>query len=222
MTGDSPEEDVTSLEATTAAGSCRAARKGKAMVLGATLALGGYGIGGCALAGCDDPVVHDVKMPSLSRAAPAEEAGAPEERVEPDLLSDEARLAELDLSPGFIPDPTVRTGETAGGPVDLDAFDERCDGWAAEDPDLVLDAARPFAELAVLVSSHADTTLMVVGPDGEPRCVDDTEGPHPVIRQSFLPGRYRVWVGTRERETRAGYVIALSELDDVQPSALLH
>ncbi len=213
---------MTSLEATTRIERCRAARKGKAMVLGATLALGGYGIGGCALAGCDDPVVHDVKMPSLATTTAAEAAGAPEEVIEPDLLSDEARLAELDVSPGFIPDPTVRTGETAGGPVDLDAYDERCDGWAAEAPDLVLDAARPFAELAILVASHADTTLMVVGPDGEPRCADDIDGAHPVIRQSFLPGRYRVWVGTREPETRAGYVIALSELDDVQPSALLH
>ena len=113
---------MTSLEATTRIERCRAARKGKAMVLGATLALGGYGIGGCALAGCDDPVVHDVKMPSLATTTAPEEAGAPEEVIEPDLLSDEARLAELDVSPGFIPDPTVRTGETAGGPVDLDRY----------------------------------------------------------------------------------------------------
>ncbi|MEC7523741.1 MAG: hypothetical protein VYE22_27910 [Myxococcota bacterium] len=216
---------MTSLEDAHPNGACRPTRStggGKAMVLGATLALGGVGIGGCALAGCDDPVVRDVKMPTLASATEPEEAGAPEEIVEPDLLSDEARLAELDLSPGFVPDPIVHTGETAGGPVDLDAFDDRCDGWAAEDPDLVLDAARPFAELAILVASHADTTLMVVGPDGEPRCADDTDGPHPSVRQAFLPGRYRVWVGTREPETRTGFVLALSELDDSVPSALLH
>lgn len=188
---------------------------GAAVVLGATLALGG-----CTLTGCDGESTFD-KMPSLTTVSSAhhEDEPAPED---PNIDAEEGSLASVSVAPGFTPDPLVREGTTAGGPVDASRFDERCDGWIAAEPDVVIDTPRPFAELSVMVASREDTTLVLVGPDGDPRCSDDADGTHPLVRGDFAAGLHRVWVGTRDRHTEASFVLALSELDDSEPSSLLH
>lgn len=135
-----------------------------AMVLGATLAFGG-----CQLASCDDPGEDEVVVP-LANVAPTPPTES--EPLDPDLDATEARVAEIETSPGFTPDPTLRIGTAAGGPVDANHFDERCHGWIAAQPDVLLRATRPFAELVVMAASADDTTLLVVGPDGDARCGD--------------------------------------------------
>jgi hypothetical protein len=132
------------------------------------------------------------------------------------------RVGTFETSPGFTPDPLVHEGTTSGGPIDASQIDERCTGFVGHEPDFVFTARRPFAELAVMAASERDTTLIVVGPDGETRCSDDVEGTHPIVRALFEPGTYRVWVGTAERGTSARFVFALSELDGSLPSNLLH
>lgn len=184
------------------------------MVLGATLALGG-----CSVSGCSDDVDLEPKMPPLARPAPAE----PEEALElPDVDAEAGRMGTLEVAPGFVPDPVTQVGTTAGGPVDAHEFDDRCDGWMAAQPDVILHTPRPIAELSVMVASAQDTTLMVVGPDHEPRCGDDEDGAHPIVRGPFAAGEHRVWVGTRARGASVAYSLAVSELDDSMPSSLLH
>jgi hypothetical protein len=203
--------------------SCRfESRTGRAVVLGATIAFGS-----CTLAGCDDarlgPKVPTMAATMVPELEMDEEAEPDELEPEPTMLTDadEGRLGQFQTSPGFTPDPFTRRGTTAGGPLDASAFDERCEGWVSESPDYVFTAQRPFAELALMVASSEDTTLVVIGPDGEARCADDEDGPHPVVRGSFAPGVHRVWVGTRSREASAPFLLALSELDDTSPSSLL-
>lgn len=189
-------------------------RTGRAMVLGATLAFGG-----CALAACTDDVDFEPKMPSLAATTTTHEE-APEEPNEPDVTATRARLDQLDASPGFVPDPMVEHGLTGGGAVDLDAFDDRCAGFTSRDPDFVVEADRPFAELSVMVKADEDTTLLVIGPDGETRCGDDEDATHPLVRGPFAAGRIRIWVGTSRRGAEIPFVLGLSELDDTLPSHL--
>lgn len=186
----------------------------KALALGATIALGS-----CQLAACADPP-QEVRGAPLSAAAPTHEA--PADPVELDLDGDEATYADVSTSPGFTPDPQTFAGTTAGGPVDLERVDERCHGWAAGDPDAIVRATRPFAELLIMAASAEDVTLAVLDPDGELRCGDDEEGTHPIVRGELSPGVYRVWVGTHRPGARAPFTLALTELDDAQPSSLLH
>ena len=88
--------------------------------------------------------------------------------------------------------------------------------------DVVFTAERPFAELAIMVASEADTMLFVLDPEGEARCGDDDDGEHPIVRGLFAQGVYRVWVGAEERDASGPFVLALTELDDSRPSRLLH
>jgi hypothetical protein len=192
------------------------------MVLGATLALGG-----CSLGGCGDEADLEPKMPSLESSSHASSLD-PEEGEDddgealamPDVEAEEGRLGTIEASPGFVPDPLTHAGETAGGPVDAHEFDDRCAGWIAGQPDVILRTPRPFAELSVMVASAEDTSLMVVGPDGEPRCGDDEDGTLPVVRGAFAAGDYRVWVGVARRGSSVPFSLALSELEGSTPSSL--
>jgi hypothetical protein len=197
-------------------GPCRQAerRAASAVVLGATIA-----IGSCALAACESEAEAASKMPALAPIAAHEEV---EEDESIDMTAEQGRVETFEASPGFTPDPLVRQGTTAGGSIDANEIDERCHGWISSTPDFVLEAHRPFAELAVMIASREDTTLLIVGPDGDPRCANDDDGSHPIVRGVFEPGLHRVWIGTAERGATEPYLLGLSELDDSQPSALLH
>ena len=203
-------------------------RAGRAVVLGAAVA-----IGSCSLAACGEANDHEThNVPVLAATAhDADDEGeigaAPleEEEDDGDVLSLEAVEGRVDTfvtSPGFTPDPLTHQGTTSGGAIDGHAEDDRCHGWLAPEPDFVFTARRPFAELAVMVASEEDTTLFVIGPDGEPRCGDDEDGEQPVVRGLFAEGTHRIWVGTAAPNVSARYVLALSELEDSRPSRLLH
>ena len=185
-----------------------------AVVLGATLALGS-----CSFAGCGDDVSLGPKMPPLASTSPSDRVES-EALALPDVDADEGRVEQLGAAPGFVPDPLARAGITAGGPVDAREFDDRCTGWMAAQPDFIVDAPRPFAELSAMVASPEDVSLMIVGPDGEPRCGDDEDGVLPVVRGPFPAGRHRVWIGAARRDAAVAFTFALSELDGAQPSRL--
>ncbi|MCA9605500.1 MAG: hypothetical protein KC619_07885 [Myxococcales bacterium] len=189
-----------------------AGRTPRALALGASLAFGT-----CQLAACDHaPPEPPHPLASVATTTPE----VPEE--EPVRLDLEAEQAEIDVttSPGFTPDPRTFAGTSAGGPVDLHDEDERCHGWVARMPDAIVRTPRPFAELVVMAASAEDLTLAVAGEDGVLRCGDDQDGTHPIVRGELAAGVYRVWVGTRQRDAHAPFVLAFSELDDALPSSL--
>lgn len=190
-------------------------RAGCAVVIGATIA-----IGSCTLAACGEDAASAPRLPPVGGARANAEL-----EEEPDGLALEAeqgRIGTFEASPGFTPDPMTHEGALAGGPFEASELDAECSGWIAADPDFVFSTPRPFAELAVMAASRADTTLVIVGPDGDARCADDSDGTQPIVRGLYAPGLYRVWVGATERDAHTDYVLALSELDDSSPSALLH
>ena len=158
-------------------------------------------------------------MPSLASVGPIDERE--EHPREPNLEADQGRVADLVASPGFTPDPMTRASTTASSDIDLSEYDDRCAGWASREPDLLVHADRPFAELAVMAASPADLTMMLVGPDGEARCSDDVEGTHPVVRGDFAAGLHRVWIGSHNRGAVVPFMLALTELDGLAPSSLL-
>lgn len=196
---------------------------GRAIALGATIAFGS-----CGLAACAGDTVDEMKMPALGGIAP-ELVDEPEPDAMampvpegPDLEAHEAVLGSLDLAPGFTPDPTTQSGQTRGGPFDARMHDERCEGWIARQPDALLRARRPFAELAIMAAARTEITLMIVGPDGEARCASGRGDARPVLRAPFDRGVHRVWVGTRRRGEEARFVLALTELEATDPATLLH
>lgn len=189
----------------------------RALALGATIAFGS-----CQLAACDDSS-HDSELtPPLTTATePTADDDPAVDPTDADLHATEARVSDRTVSPGFTPDPTRIEGTTAGGPVDLSSVADGCVGWAAAQPDAIVRAGRPFAELVLMAASRADLTMLAVGPSGEPRCADDVDGAHPVIRDDFGAGPIRVWIGVRERGEAAPFTLGISELDDSRPAALL-
>ena len=195
----------------------------RALALGATIAFGS-----CQLAACDaaDETAHIAPLATTTtptreaqRDPPAAAEAVP---LEPDLQSAHGRIADVAVGPGFTPDPSTWTGDEIGGRINAHELDDRCDGWIAAQPDIVLHTTRPFAELVIMAASEVDSTLVMVGPDGELRCGDNEDEQHPIVRGSLPRGTFRIWVGARDAGGSAPFVLAMSELDDSRPSSLLH
>lgn len=126
----------------------------------------------------------------------------------------------VSLAPGFTPDPQTSRG-TAGGPIAANTWNPTCRGNVSARPDheLVLSAAMP--RLRVLVKSERDTTLVVQGPDGQYRCVDDAEGLNPIVEGPYAAGTHRIWVGTFSSDaTGVPYVIGFTEFSHVTAASL--
>lgn len=179
-------------------------------VVGVTLALGGG-------AGCSEPAIAPTPI-----VASSETRAAPAPRPEPahaDLDAEEARYPRIDAAPGFLPDPLIQEGTTSGGSLDASEVDERCAGYIGRAPDHLVQMQRPFAEIAIMVASPEDTSLLIVDQSGRARCSADDDGLHPVVRETFGAGAYRVWVATAHPGARQPYLFALSELE-TRPSQL--
>lgn len=66
----------------------------------------------------------------------------------------------------------------------------------AAQPDVTLTVEAALPVLGISVNSEADTTLVVVGPDGAIYCNDDSEGTDPSVQiPDAGAGNYQVWVG---------------------------
>jgi len=130
--------------------------------------------------------------------------------------------APIVLTPGFMPDPRVARG-VAGGPVPAQSMNPGCLGHVGQAPSHILQLGAPFSRLRILVSSHQDTTLVVRGPDGSFRCVDDSNGElNPILDGPFPPGVYSIWVGHYAQGGTAPYVIGFSELPQVTTQQLMN
>jgi hypothetical protein len=125
----------------------------------------------------------------------------------------------VSLTTGFLPDPSVASG-TAGGAVDASTINPSCRGWISSTPDHLFVANSAFNNLRIIARSDADTTLVVQGPDGAYRCNDDGDGLNPVVPGPFVPGTYRIWVGSYSQGVLAPYRIGFTELPSVTASQL--
>jgi hypothetical protein len=102
----------------------------------------------------------------------------------------------VSLNPGFMPDP-YQVELVAGGSIDAASIDSNCVGLIADAPDFRLQYGGGGSQLFVGVTSSADTTLVVNGPDGTWYCDDDSNGFNPLIGgEGVTSGQYDIWVGT--------------------------
>lgn len=101
---------------------------------------------------------------------------------------------------------TIRARGRTGGAISAAAVQGGCAGYVFEAPtyNLQLDATAP--QLRFLVTSAADTTLMVRSPDGNVSCADDISYPsntHPLIElNNATAGTYSIWVGIFRENSR--------------------
>lgn len=119
----------------------------------------------------------------------------------------------LTLLQGFVPDPQGMTG-IAGGPLRADGLGRRCRGWIQAEPGHVVRLQTPFEQLQVYVRSPLDTTLIVRLPDGRFVCDDDGgRGSNPRVVESYwIPGDYRIWVGSQGPDQAGPYQVFFTEL----------
>jgi hypothetical protein len=122
----------------------------------------------------------------------------------------------LNVRPNFAPDTQTMQG-ISGGSVPLadvvgtrDTATGPCVGFADERPDhkLVLDSF--FNNLRIEVQSPKDTTIAIEGPGGV-WCNDDYRGKNPGFAGQWLPGTYKIWVGSYKPNDYNPYTIRLRE-----------
>jgi len=104
----------------------------------------------------------------------------------------------LNLTSGFTPDPTV-VNVQSGGSRNASSVGSGCTGSIANAPDVRLNYNAGSLPMIISVSSSADTTLVVNGPDGSWYCDDDggTYGSNPQVRfNSPQSGQYDIWIGS--------------------------
>jgi hypothetical protein len=65
-------------------------------------------------------------------------------------------------------------------------------------------------ELTLRADADADTTLVVVGPNGRVLCNDDLEGWTPAIRALLDRGLYQVFVGAHDATRAPEYTLTVS------------
>jgi hypothetical protein len=125
------------------------------------------------------------------------------------------------LAPGFAPDPTLLVGN-AGGPVEASTMGAECRGTVGAAPNFVLQTAAAMPNLRVVVSSPADTTLVVRLSDGRVLCDDDGGGyPNPMVSGSFPAGSHQIYVGTYSPDaTGAAFTLGLTANPTVTAASL--
>ncbi len=114
------------------------------------------------------------------------------------------------------PNPLAVVGQAGGDatPVEIVATENTatgsCNGFISEQPNhiLVLDSFFEFLKLEV--SSPSDTTMIVQGPGGV-WCNDDSNDANPVIGGQWQPGKYNIWVGSYQENTKDNYQLSISD-----------
>lgn len=125
-------------------------------------------------------------------------------------------FGDIRIGGNFSPDPLVVRGmsggsirarrvagraETATGP---------CTGFVDEEPDHTLQLTSKFDYLKLEVDSPEDTTLIITGPGGS-WCNDEFDGENPGIIGEWLPGTYKIWIGSYEKNRYLPYTLEITE-----------
>jgi hypothetical protein len=116
------------------------------------------------------------------------------------------------LEAGFVPDPHIMTG-VMGGNVVASQFGPNCRGSIFAAPSHVIRTRSGFRNIRFVVSAQADSTLMVMLPNGQILCDDDGGGSlNPLVQAPSPPGEIRVWVGVySESAQNQPYTIGFTE-----------
>ena len=103
---------------------------------------------------------------------------------------------------------------SSGGPIDSsgahDAFSGPCSGWVNANPNHLLEVTSYQDYLRLAVTSEGDTTLVVHGPSGF-LCNDDAYGIDPELEGQWVPGIYRIWVGSYYDGQNLHYELEISQ-----------
>jgi len=117
------------------------------------------------------------------------------------------------LAPGFTPAP-ARYDALSGGDIAVKSLNlgDNCLGYAASDPDFLIELNNEFSRITFLVASADDTTLIINLPNGSWACNDDTNGLNPaLVFHNAPPGAFQVWIGSYTAETNDESVLYISE-----------
>jgi hypothetical protein len=110
--------------------------------------------------------------------------------------------------------PSTVTG-TTGGNTSLsaiagnqDSSGAPCIGFGDPTPDHTMTLTKKAARLNFQVDSKGvDTTIVILGPDGDLRCGDDTGSKKDASLEDadWKPGVYQIWVGSMKPSIRQNY-----------------
>ena len=117
------------------------------------------------------------------------------------------------LAPDFAPAP-ARHNALSGGDIHVKSqnLGDNCLGYAASDPDFLVELSSDFRQITFLIASEEDTTLIINLPNGSWACNDDTNGLNPaLVFHNAPPGGYRIWIGSYAAETNDESVLYISE-----------
>ncbi len=143
-------------------------------------------------------------------------------KVQAQLAQKPTIFENLTISPKFSPDPTIVRG-ISGGSVPAKTIAGRADtstgpcvGFMDENPDHSLVLTAFFNYLSVVVEAPEDTTMVVSGPGGT-WCNDDYAGKNPGIAGQWLPGTYKIWIGSYDKTKYIPYIIKITEVNLLNP-----
>jgi hypothetical protein len=127
----------------------------------------------------------------------------------------QATYGSANLTSGFQPDPHD-VSVVSGGTVNVaQTLGNNCTGFVANAPDfdLTFTAGAAGYPLIISVTSTADTTLVINGPDGQWYCDDDSgEGNNPSVRfNAPASGLYDIWIGTYGGASNISSTLTISE-----------
>ncbi|MDP3275813.1 MAG: hypothetical protein Q8Q09_11495 [Deltaproteobacteria bacterium] len=101
---------------------------------------------------------------------------------------------------------TRRARGRSGGTVEAHTLDSNCRGYVFTPPTWNVNVSAPAGDVRFMVTSAADTTLMVRTPSGAVMCNDDANGLNPMVTVSNAEiGQYTVWVGIYQPNSRNLY-----------------
>lgn len=194
------------------------------------------GVLACGSSSSPTPPAPGVPVPGAPVAVPGTPVpgmpmpgmpGAPQV-VQPGAGGGESNFGTVSLRTGFMPDPKVAQGRS-GGARDAQTLNSECRGWIdANKPDHIFVAETAFGmNFRILAHSTSqptkDITLVIQKPDGTFVCNDDAAPPatDPIIaNQNFMPGIYKVWVGSYQQGEFADYRIGFTEMSNVTTEQL--
>ncbi len=135
----------------------------------------------------------------------------------------EPRFGTMHFSAGFTPDPYTARGTTRARRPAARLGLRGCSGFYGSRPEYVMVLDTPIHYLRIEARSPRDTTLAILGPNGNVYCDDDTAGNgNPRIAGSFPAGVYQVHVGSFNQRQRARYTVQFSEYTPQQQPVVHH
>lgn len=150
---------------------------------------------------------HSV-TPATGQGLEAAVAGGADIGLE--LGAENGRARDRRYRRGFLPDPRIDEG-VAGGAIDTALIGGGCGGFVEAQPNHVMTLREPFDYLRIQVAADAPTTLIIRTPSGGFLCSSPDGAPPMVQRDAWPEGRYRIWVGSRDRAATPDYRIVYSE-----------